>query len=128
MSCLSFDPRIVFHDTLDFSNVRQNPDRTNGRHVVFFERFKNDRRHSTTRETTATMGSTTCETLGARLKTLVGDHGGKGGKRKPGTSGALEETLEVRATTMLNLFFFWDLKILDDDARENPVRTLGVRG
>jgi hypothetical protein len=94
----------------------------------FFERFKNDRRHSTTRETTATMGSTTCETLGARLKTLVGDHGGKGGKRKPGTSGALEETLEVRATTMLNLFFFLDLKILDDDARENPVRTLGVRG
>lgn len=77
---------------------------------------------------TATMGSTTCETLGARLKTLVGDHGGKGGKRKPGTSGALEETLEVRATTMLNLFFFLDLKILDDDARENPVRTLGVRG
>ena len=53
------------------------------------------------------MGSTTCETLGARLKTLVGDDGGKGGKRKPGASGALEETLEVRATTMLieSVFF-----------------------
>ena len=84
----------------------KDPDRTNGRRVFFSKKFKNDRRHSTTRETTATMGSTTCETLGARLKTLVGDNGGKSGKRKPGASGALEETLEVRATTMLNLFYF----------------------
>lgn len=106
MSYLSFEPLVVFHDSLVFSNVRQRSRSDKWKARVFSKKFKNDRRHSTTRETTATMGSTTCETLGARLKTLVGDNGGKSGKRKPGASGALEETLEVRATTMLNLFYF----------------------
>ncbi len=75
--------------------------------MAFKEISKNElerQTHSTTRETTATMGSTTCETLAVRLKTLIGDNG-KGGKRKPGTSGALEETLEVRETNDAPVFF-----------------------
>lgn len=105
MSYLYSEPLIVFHDTLVFSNVRRKYRSDKWKASWFFKEIQ--KRQTTTRETTATMGSTTCETLGARLKTLVGDDGGKGGKRKPGASGALEETLEVRATTMLieSVFF-----------------------